>query len=492
MKFCPQCGSPMIIRQSGSTYFWRCKAFPSCSFMEVIPNHEKLDIIALRKKLANTVQDSVPQEYEETFQLGDEQQYIFDLIENSKRNFFITGRAGTGKSVLLRHFVRNTSKRVIVLAPTGVAAINIHGQTLHSFFAFDHSALDPSSVWINVETAQILRNIDAFIIDEISMVRSDVMECVNRKFQLALKNDLPFGGIQMIAFGDLFQLEPVVADAEVRRYLTQNFGGAHFFFAPAIQLSNLSIHELKHIYRQKDLKFQELLNNIRYGATDESTIDEINKRRFTISTRKNILTIASTNQIVNRINNNRLSALPGKLFTYKADLSGDVQECIRYTNESLELKVGAQVMLLRNNWKDGKFIWANGTLAEIVKLSEDEVWVSINGKSFKVDPVTWDTRKHKFDEESGKIVTDTVAKFTQFPLCLAWAMTIHKAQGKTFSNVVVDFGRGAFAHGQAYVALSRCESLTGLYLTKSLRKQDIIVDPAVSAFMKHQVINPNI
>jgi len=481
MKFCPECETPMEIRQSGNTYFWRCGAFPRCSHIEIIPDYE---VVAQNNKKSNVAPVNHSLDFEDAFQLGDDQQYAFNLLEGTNKNLFITGRAGTGKSVLLRYFVRHTAKRVIVLAPTGVAAINVHGQTLHSFFAFDHSALDPKDVWINVETAQILRNIDAFVIDEISMVRADVMECVNRKFQLALQNDLPFGGVQMIFFGDLFQLEPIVADAEVRKYLEQNFGGAHFFFAPAIQLSKLKTYELKHIFRQKDQYFQELLNDIRYGSPEKQKIDVINTRTTLVPPDGNVLTIASTNQIVDKINNERLSELPGKLFTYKAVSSGDLRECIRYTNEELSLKVGAQVMLLRNNWKDGKPIWANGTLATIVKLSEHEVWVSVNNNTHKVDLVTWDTRKHKFDEVSGKIITETVAKFTQFPLCLAWAMTIHKAQGKTFSSVIVDFGRGAFAHGQAYVALSRCESLTGLYLTKALKRSDIIVNPTVSSFMQ--------
>lgn len=382
MKTCLKCGTPMEIRQSGNTFFWRCRAFPSCAYMEIIPENEKLEIIANKKKSTNAAQDNHSQDYEDSFQLGDEQRFAYNLLEDTKRNLFITGKAGTGKSVLLRYFVRHTTKRVIVLAPTGVAAINVHGQTLHSFFAFDHSVLDPKNVWINVETAQILRNIDAFVIDEISMVRSDVMECVNRKFQLALKNDLPFGGVQMIAFGDLFQLEPIVTDAEVRKFLDQNFGGAHFFFAPAIQLCNLSTYELKHIFRQKDQQFQELLNVIRYGSPEKSKIDEINTRTSEIPTDSNILTIASTNRIVDKINNERLAALPGSIFSYKAELSGDLRECIRYTNEVLSLKVGAQVMLLRNNWKDGRHIWANGTLAEVVKLSDTDVWVSINNSTF--------------------------------------------------------------------------------------------------------------
>lgn len=474
----------MEVRQSGETYFWICGDYPECRHMEIIPENEKANIDLFNKRLVNKMKNGRSQQDEEILQLGDEQSYAYDLLENTNDNLFITGRAGTGKSVLLRYFVRNTSKRVIVLAPTGVAAINVDGQTLHSFFAFDHNVLDPREVWINDETAEILRNTDAFIIDEISMVRSDVMECVNRKFQLALKNDLPFGGVQLIAFGDLFQLEPVVVDANVHEYLDHNFGGAHFFFAPAIQLCNLTIYELKHIYRQKEEHFQKLLNDVRNGSPSSSTIDEINNRTGEYPKDGNVLTIASTNRIVNKINSERLSALPGKYFSYEAILDGDLKECIHYTNQTLRLKVGAQVMLLRNNWIARKLIWANGTLAEVIKLKEDEIWVSINSKIHKVEPVTWETRKHKYDEKNRKIVTETIATFTQFPLCLAWAMTIHKAQGKTFRNVIVNFGRGAFAHGQAYVALSRCESLAGLYLVKPLRSRDIIVNPAVSAFMR--------
>lgn len=352
------------------------------------------------------------------------------------------------------------------------------------FFAFDHSALDPKNVWINTETAQILMNTDAFIIDEVSMVRSDVMECVNRKFQLALKNDLPFGDVQMIAFGDLFQLEPVVADVEVLEYLDQNFKGAHFFFAPAIPLCDLSICELKHIYRQKDKHFQELLNDVRDGSPKSSSIEEINTRTGLLPSDGNVLTIASTNRIVNTINNKRFSDLPGMMYSYEAKMSGDMKECIQYTNQILRLKVGAQVMLLRNNWKNKSAVWSNGTLAKVVKLSDDGIWVSIDDKIHKVEPVTWDTHKYKYDEKSGKILKETVAKFTQFPLCLAWAITIHKSQGKTFQNVIVDFGKGAFAHGQAYVALSRCESLKGLYLVKPLQNRDVIVNPTVLDFMR--------
>lgn len=296
----------MDIRQSGKTYFWSCNAFPICRNIEIIPEHEKANIESYRRNSANASQNNNSYEYEDTLQLGDDQRSAFNLLENTSRNLFITGKAGTGKSVLLRYFVRHTTKRVIVLAPTGVAAINVHGQTLHSFFAFEHNVLDPEKVWINDETAAILKNTDAFIIDEISMVRSDVMECVNRKFQKALENDLPFGGVQFIAFGDLFQLEPIVVDSEVHKYLNHNFGGSHFFYAPVVRLCNLSIYELKHIFRQKDEYFQELLNDIRNGSYTSLTIDRINTRSGITPTDSNILTIASTNQIVTAINNKRL------------------------------------------------------------------------------------------------------------------------------------------------------------------------------------------
>lgn len=491
MKFCSVCGTPMEIRQSSETYFWRCMSFPACRKMEIIPDLAKVDIEAIKGNTAKSTSDSDAQEYEEMLQLGEEQQIAYNLLENTNTNLFITGRAGTGKSVLLKHFVRHTAKRVIVMAPTGVAAMNVFGQTLHSFFAFDHSALEPKDVVINKETAQILKHTDAIIIDEISMVRSDVMECVNRKFQLALDNNLPFGGVQLIAFGDLFQLEPIVSDLEVGKFLERNFGGHHFFFAPSVQLCDLSTFELKHIFRQKDVHFREMLNDIRYGTPSSSTIDEINNQTKDLPSDDNILTIASTNRIVNKINENRLAALPEEIYTYKATASGDLRECIRYNNDILTLKVGAQVMFLRNNWKNGHLIWANGTIAEVVNLTEDSIWVAINKKIHKVEQVTWDTRKYKFDENSGRLATETVARFTQFPLVLAWAITIHKAQGKTFKNVIVDFGRGAFAHGQAYVALSRCESLTGLYLTKPLQRRDIIVNSTVSDFMRTTDINVN-
>lgn len=416
-------------------------------------------------------------------ELGEEQQLACNILEYTRNNVFVTGKAGTGKSYLLKYFVRNTAKKVVVLAPTGVAAINAGGQTIHSFFAFDHTILDPAEVRINRKTAEILQEIDAFIIDEVSMVRSDLMECVNRKFQIALNNDLPFGGKQMIAFGDLYQLDPIVGDRQAETYLNEVYGGKHFFNAPVIRECNLTSFELSHIYRQKDIHFQELLNEIRDGTAGRGTIREFNHRYDRFPETDEILTIATTNHTVNAINSERLAALPGEVCSYQAEIRGDPRDCIKYTDEKLHLKMGAQVMLLRNKWEKGRLIWANGTIGRVVGLYDDRIRVAVEDRVFNIEKVTWDTKKYKYDEVTGQLITETVAQFTQFPVCLAWAMTIHKAQGKTFRRVNVDFGRGAFAHGQAYVALSRSESMEGLYLSTPLKGKDIIIHSDVARFM---------
>ncbi|MCL2058435.1 MAG: AAA family ATPase [Oscillospiraceae bacterium] len=415
----------------------------------------------------------------EHISLVPEQQVIYEIMETSYNNIFVTGKAGSGKSVLLKHFIQNSSKKVIVLAPTGLSAFQISGQTIHSFFAFGFSALDPDEVVINEDTAKILRNIDAFIIDEISMVRSDVMECVNRKFQIARKNRLPFGGVQMLAFGDLYQLPPVVTD-DVKQYLDNRFGGAFFFNAPVIREAILKKYELMQIHRQKEKPFQEILNNIREARLTPDVLSEINSRYGIPIPRDGVITLATTNKKVNTVNESMLTALPGREYTYHAEMSGDVSQVKRQLDGVLRLKIGAQVMMLRNDWQKR---WANGTIGEVVDLSDDVIKVEINGSIYEIGKATWETIAHSYDTKTGKISKNVIGKFIQYPLCLAWAITIHKAQGQTHKSIAVDFDTGAFTHGQAYVALSRCQSLSGLYLATRLKVSDVILDERVVDFL---------
>lgn len=426
----------------------------------------------------------------ESIKLDPEQHAIFNIMESSHDNIFVTGKAGSGKSVLLKYFVEHTAKEVIVLAPTGIAAIQVGGQTIHSFFAFDYTALEPEKVWINDETAQILQKTDAFIIDEISMVRSDIMECINRKCQIARSNELPFGGVQMIVFGDLYQLPPVVAEEDVRHFLNERFGGSFFFNAPVIKDANIKIYELERIYRQDDSAFQNMLNEVRVGAVSQETLNRFNARCDVSAPDDDILTIATTNKIVDKVNDSKFNDLPGTEYVYEAKINGDTGQLLNQLGNNLRLKVGAQVMMLRNYWQNGKLLWANGTLGEVAELSKDEVNVRINGIIHDVKRVTWETLKHKYDMKTKSITKEAIGELIQFPLCLAWAFTIHKSQGQTYKSVIVNFGKGAFLHGQAYVALSRCRFLNTLYLMQKLRKSDIIIDKSVVNFINKHKAKP--
>ncbi len=427
----------------------------------------------------------------EEIKLDHEQEVLFEIMENTSDNIFITGKAGTGKSVLLKYFVNNTKKNVVVLAPTGIAAINVGGQTIHSFFAFDYAALNPDDVWINDETAQLLQKAHTLIIDEISMVRSDIMESIDRKFHEAFKNqanyedikDLAFCGSQIIVFGDLYQLPPVIAEDEVRSYLNEKFGGPYFFDAPVIKKSNLKIYELEKIHRQKDQYFQIMLNNIRIGRISPDLIDELNKRVIRLDEESDILTIATTNKIVDEMNYRKFKALPGDEFNYEAIINGDVDQVYGQLESLLKLKVGAQVIMLRNHWQNGELIWANGTLGEIVELSDETVKVKIGRDIHDVKPVSWETRKHKYNTVTQTITKEKIGEFIQYPLRLAWALTIHKAQGQTYESVCVNLGYGTFLPGQAYVALSRCQSLDKLFLTRPFRASDIKIDNNVKHFI---------
>lgn len=423
--------------------------------------------------------------------LSDEQSKIFNLIETTNDNHYITGKAGTGKSVLLQYFVENSGKRVVVVAPTGVAALNVGGQTIHSFFGMplhDIDPNDPEILKIGYRLREILRNIDTVVIDEISMVRVDLMEAVSRKLQTARNNQEPFGGVQMVFFGDLYQLPPVVTDGQLDRYFKHTYGGYYFFNAPAIQNTGLKIYELGHIFRQKDDSvFKEVLNALRHGKINETQLQTLNTRTGAAKPEAGYITLTGHNATVTAINQKRLNQLAGVQKTYKAEISGDITQGYYPTEKELKLKVGAQVMMLRNDTEHPRR-WVNGTLGIITRLSEDVVRVNIDGVEHTVTPTTWSKIRYNYDHEERKLTKEIVSTFTQLPLRLAWAITIHKSQGQTYQSVAVDLSDGAFAHGQTYVALSRCVSLKGLYLDAPIKRDDVIVDPDIIEFMKKAVI----
>jgi ATP-dependent DNA helicase PIF1 len=314
------------------------------------------------------------------------------------------------------------------------------------------------------------------------MVRVDVMEAIGRKLQIARRSEAPFGGVQMVMFGDLYQLPPVVTDGELDRYFKHNFGGYYFFNAPSIKSSNLTTYELSNIFRQKDPKFREILNSIRNGKISDDLLEALNARASVQKPDDGIVTLAGRNATVSGINHVRLARLPGDARLYEAEIHGDIKDSSFPTEKQLRLKVGAQVMMLRNDSEKPRR-WVNGTLGVVKELTDHAVRVDIDGVVHTIAPASWEQVRYGYDPEKRELTKTVVSSFKQLPIRLAWAVTIHKSQGQTYQTVAIDLSDGAFAHGQTYVALSRCVSLDGLYLDAPIRRDDLIVDPDVIEFM---------
>ena len=415
--------------------------------------------------------------------LSEEQQQLFNKLENSAGNIFITGKAGTGKSILLQYFKQNSQKKLVVVAPTGVAALNVGGQTIHSLFRIPPAFIAKDSLMPpDNKTAILFKNIDAVVIDEISMVRADLMDAIDYRLRQSRSSNLPFGGAQIVMFGDLYQLPPIVSDPELHKYFADNHGGYYFFNAHVWNNSLPKIYELKHIFRQKDEVFKKILNDIRTKDLSEQVLSHLNSRSSVSIPVDGVVILATTNSSVSETNHNRLAQLDGKEYEYRAIISGNLEQSSFPTEEILHFKKGAQVMFLKN---DKSKRWVNGTLGYVHSLSENEIKVSIDGIVFPVLQETWKKIKYYYDREKHSVEEEVVSSFTQFPLRLAWAITIHKSQGQTYGAVAVDMGSGAFAHGQTYVALSRCKRLEGLYLKREIAREDIIVDSTVINFMRN-------
>lgn len=414
-----------------------------------------------------------------------EQQKLFEKLENTHNHFFITGKAGTGKSVLLQYFKQNSAKRLVVVAPTGVAALNVGGQTIHSLFRIPPEFITKEKLRLSPRTAMLLRNLDTVVIDEISMVRADLMDAIDYLLRLARNSNIPFGGVQMVMFGDLYQLPPVVHDPELHKYFADNHGGYYFFNAHVWRNTLPEIYELSTIFRQKDENFKEILNAIRTGDVRIQTLSLLNSRVIIDIPEDGIITLVTTNSLVSEINHHRLEQLEGEVKEYRATITGELEQSSFPTDEVLRLKKGAQIMLLKN---DREKRWVNGTLGYIASLSNDEVKVNVDGIVYSIPRETWSKIRYYYDQQKRKVEEEVISSFTQFPLRLAWAVTVHKSQGQTYGSVAVNMGDGAFAHGQTYVALSRCKSLEGLYLTREILIQDIIVDPAIITFMNKATV----
>ena len=420
--------------------------------------------------------------------LDTEQKRLFEIITQTEDHIFVTGRAGTGKSYLLQYFKEKSPRKAVVVAPTGVAALNVGGQTIHSLFVLPPTFLSEEKLKEHELTPRaktVLRNVEVMVIDEVSMVRADLMDAIDHRLRTARKSALPFGGVQIVMFGDPYQLPPVVNDAELHKCFDHNYGGHYFFNASVWGRTALKIYELTKVFRQKEQDFKDRLDKIRRGEVDELLLEAFNRRIFSGEPAEGVLTLATTNQIVNGINARKLDQLKGKLFRYLADIEGDLQRSELPTDELLKLKEGAQVMFIKND-KDKR--WVNGSLGVVKKLERDGMEVEVGGVTHTVGREKWHKIKYFYDQKARKINEEVVSSFIQYPLKLAWALTIHKAQGQTHDAVLVDMGNGAFAHGQTYVALSRCRKMDTLHLRRRIRVRDIIIDSSVRNFMEQATI----
>jgi ATP-dependent exoDNAse (exonuclease V) alpha subunit len=418
--------------------------------------------------------------------LAEEAQQALQLFEGAEEPVFLTGRAGTGKSTLLQYFRATTKKKVVVLAPTGVAAVNVRGQTIHSFFGFSPD-ITPEKVRERHERERALyKSLDAIVIDEISMVRADLLDCIDAFLRRNGRSDrLPFGGVKMIFIGDLYQLPPVVPSEEAALF-SSVYPSPYFFDARALRRCGLHVVELTRVYRQRDTAFIAVLDAIRTAGVSPQALALLNTRytRAPLADERAIH-LVPTNAQADRINSDRLARLPGQETVWRGEITGAFARAHLPTGELLSLKPGARIMMCAND-QEGR--WINGDIGVIRSIDPgrqggDAITVALeNGRYSRVARYTWEVIRFSYDAAQDRIVTETIGAFTQYPLRLAWALTIHKAQGKTFERIIVDFGRGTFAHGQAYVALSRSTSLEGLVLRTPVEPRHLFIDRRVREF----------
>lgn len=409
-----------------------------------------------------------------------------DLLERSSRHVLLTGKAGTGKSTLLRHFIATTAKSVAVVAPTGVAALNVEGQTIHSFFRFP-PAVTPETVKAPRGESPA-RKIQTLVIDEVSMVRADLLDCVDKALRLARRKPaVKFGGVQLVMIGDLYQIPPVVRREE-REAIRGQYASEYFFSSRAFAGLDLEYVELEKVYRQRDPGFVALLNAIRNNTVTAEHLARVNARMqpgYEPGPDELCVTLTPTNAAADAVNARRLDALPGAPRRFTGEVEGQFAASALPVPEELLVKPGAQVMMTKNH-PEGR--WVNGTLGRVHAVGRrnghDALEVEFaGGRRETVTRDAWELFRYVWDRAAKRLETEVTGTYTHFPLRLAWAVTIHKSQGKTFDRLILDLGRGAFATGQTYVALSRCTSLEGLVLRRPLARRDILVDRTIVKFV---------
>ncbi len=433
------------------------------------------------------------------YQSNPQLELAFDYVCNTNKNIFLTGKAGTGKTTFLQKLKNEPVKRMAVVAPTGVAAINAGGMTIHSFFQLPFGLFLPEYAQdanrqrrFTREKINLLQSLDLLVIDEVSMVRADLLDAVDEVLRRYKDRQHPFGGVQLLMIGDLHQLPPVVKDEEWD-LLRQHYDTPYFFSSKALQQTNPVAIELKHIYRQSDRLFIDLLNKVRDNKLDEEVLEKLNSRYvpdFEANTDEAYITLTSHNASAQAINAENLANISGDIHRFKADIKGDFPTHAYPTEEILELKIGAQVMFVKNDVSREKRYY-NGKIGQITKINDDSIYVKCPDDEdiICVTTVEWTNVKYTLNEKTKEVSEEVIGSFLQYPLRLAWAITIHKSQGLTFERAIID-AQSAFAHGQVYVALSRCKSFEGIVLRSPIIYSSVKTDTKVKNYTEAADKNP--